>query len=130
MKYKEFHPIGKLSRLHFRFERKSDQRLYDFKGIDLHFILSLKMLAAQKLNERELEYSLNPNYDPDYQGFMKSSFDYVESDEELDGKKIKQSDFEEEIKLQNIAYERKLQLEESSEESEYEFTTDEEEEED
>ena len=130
VKYKEFHPIGKLSRLHFRFERKSDQRLYDFKGIDLHFILSLKMLAAQKLNERELEYSLNPNYDPDYQGFMKSSFDYVESDEELDGKKIKQSDFEEEIKLQNIAYERKLQLEESSEESEYEFTTDEEEEED
>ena len=83
------------------------------------------MLAAQKLNERELEYSLNPNYDPDYQGFMKSSFEYVESDEEIEGKKIKPSDFDEEIKLQNIAYQRKLQLEESSEESEYEFTSDE-----
>lgn len=125
VKYKEFHPIGKLSRLHFRFERKSDKKLYDFKGVDLHFILSLKMLAAQKLNERELEYSLNPNYDPDYQGFMKSSFEYVESDEEIEGKKIKPSDFDEEIKLQNIAYQRKLQLEESSEESEYEFTSDE-----
>ena len=125
VKYKEFHPIGKLSRLHFRFERKSDKELYDFKGVDLHFILSLKMLAAQKLNERELEYSLNPNYDPDYQGFMKSSFEYVESDEEIAGQKIKPSDFEEEIKLQNIAYQRKLQLEESSEESEYEFTSDE-----
>lgn len=124
VKYKEFHPIGKLSRLHFRFERKSDKQLYDFKGVDLHFILSLKMLAAQKLNERELEYSLNPNYDPDYQGFMKSSFEYVESDEEIEGKKIKQSDFEEEVKLQNIAYQRKLQLEESSDESEYEFTSD------
>lgn len=126
VKYKEFHPIGKLSRMHFRFERKSDKRLYDFKGIDLHFILSLKFLAAQKLNERELEYSLNPNYDPDYQGFMKSSFDYVESDEEVNGEKIKPSDFEEEIKLQNIAYERRLQLEASSEESEYESSTDEE----
>ena len=83
------------------------------------------MLAAQKLNERELEYSLNPNYDPDYQGFMKSSFEYVESDEEIEDKKIKPSDFDEEIKLQNIAYQRKLQLEESSEESEYEFTSDE-----
>ena len=125
VKYKEFHPIGKLSRLHFRFERKSDKKLYDFKGVDLHFILSLKMLAAQKLNERQLEYSLNPNYDPDYQGFMKSSFEYVESDEEMEGKKIKPSDFDEEVKLQNIAYQRKLQLEESSEESEYEFTSDE-----
>lgn len=125
VKYKEFHPIGKLSRLHFRFERKSDRKLYDFKGIDLHFMLSLKMLAAQKLNERELEYSLNPNYDPDYQGFMKSSFEYVESDEELEGQKIKQSDFEEEVKLQNIAYQRKLQLEESSDESGSDaFTTD------
>ena len=120
VKYKEFHPIGKLSRLHFRFERKSDAKLYDFKGVDLHFILSLKMLAAQKLNERELEYSLNPNYDPDYQGFMKSSFENVESDEEIDEKKISDSDFEQEIKLQNLSYQQRRNLEYESESSAYE----------
>lgn len=126
VKYKEFHPIGKLSRLHFRFERKSDAQLYDFKGVDLHFILSLKMLAAQKLNERELEYSLNPNYDPDYQGFMKSSFENVESEEEIDEKKITDSDFEEEVRLQNLSYQRRINLSESDS-SEYDSELSEEE---
>ena len=44
VKYKEFHPIGKLSKMKFRFERKTDGKLYDFKNIDLHFILSIKFL--------------------------------------------------------------------------------------
>ncbi len=105
VKYKEFHPIGKLSRLHFRFERKSDGQLYDFKGVDLHFILSLKVLSPNKLNFKdaeEMEYPLNPNYNPDYQGFMQNEFDNVESDEEIDSKQIKEASFQEERRLQNM----------------------------
>jgi len=126
VKYKEFHPIGKLARLHFRFERKSDKQLYDFKGVDLHFILSLKMLAAQKLNDRELEYTLNPNYDPDYQGFVKSSFDNVESDEEMDERLVTQRDFDEEVQLQNLSHQRRLNLQESSSSESEEYSTDDE----
>ena len=105
VKYKEFHPIGKLSRLHFRFERKSDGQLYDFKGVDLHFILSLKVLSPNKLNfkdAKDMEYPLNPNYNPDYQGFMQNEFDNVESDEEIDSKEIQDASFQEERRLQNV----------------------------
>ena len=42
--YKEFHPIGRLNKLKFRFERKSDGKLYDFKNIDLHFLIAIKFL--------------------------------------------------------------------------------------
>lgn len=127
VKYKEFHPIGKLARLHFRFERKSDRQLYDFKGIDLHFMLSIKMLAAVKLNDRELEYSLNPNYNPDYQGFMNTSFAHVESDEEADEGKIKRSDFDTEIELQNIAQQRRVELQYGSSDEEYDTSSSDEE---
>ena len=105
VKYKEFHPIGKLARLHFRFERKSDGQLYDFKGVDLHFILSLKVLSPSKLNfkdAKDMEYPLNPNYNPDYQGFMQNEFDNVESDEEIESKQIDETAFAEERRLQNM----------------------------
>ncbi len=105
VKYKEFHPIGKLSRLHFRFERKSDGKLYDFKGVDLHFILSLKVLSPSKLNfkdAKDMEYPLNPNYNPDYQGFMQNEFNNVESDEEIESRQIDETAFAEERRLQNM----------------------------
>lgn len=127
VKYKEFHPIGKLSRLHFRFERKSDKNLYNFKGVDLHFILSLKMLAAEKLNERILEYTLNKNYNPDYQGFMQSEFDNVESDEEINESLITEKMFRIERDLQNLKSredEYLIRDDSSSETSSDEYSTD------
>ena len=67
--YKEFHPIGKLDKLSFRFERKSDQQLYDFKNVDLHFLMSIKFLRP--FNPVKFEQSvLNPNYDGNYLGYL------------------------------------------------------------
>lgn len=102
VEYKEFHPIGKLSKLHFRLQRKLTTELYDCKGVDVHYLLSIKMLNPSKLNTKQLEYSLNPNYDPDYQGFMKSEFDNVESDEEIESKNLREEHYDRERELQNL----------------------------
>lgn len=102
VEYKEFHPIGKLSKLHFRLQRKLTQELYDCKGVDVHYLLSIKMLNPSKLNNQKLEYTLNPNYDPDYQGFMKTEFDNVESDEEIESRSIRDEHYDRERQLQNL----------------------------
>ena len=102
VEYKEFHPIGKLSKLHFRLQRKLTAELYDCKGVDVHYLLSIKMLNPSKLNNQKLEYTLNPNYDPDYQGFMKSEFDNVESDEEIESKNLRNEHYDRERELQNL----------------------------
>jgi len=102
VEYKEFHPIGKLSKLHFRLQRKLTKELYDCKGVDVHYLLSIKMLNPSKLNNQKLEYTLNPNYDPDYQGFMKTEFDNVESDEEIESRSIRDEHYDRERELQNL----------------------------
>lgn len=77
--YKEFHPIGKLDKLTFRFERKSDKKLYDFKNIDLHFLMSIKYLRP--FNKFAFtQSSLNPNYDPNYLGYFPKNMQNVEED--------------------------------------------------
>ena len=81
--YKEFHPIGKLYKLEFRFERKSDGKLYDFKDIDLHFILSINFYRPKQ--KMQLQKSiLNPSYNPNYLGYLHRSMEYIESDSESD----------------------------------------------
>lgn len=61
---KPFHPIGKVSKLTFRFET-ANGLLYDFKGVNHQILFMMKMLIpAQKMKfERSI---LNPNYDPDF----------------------------------------------------------------
>ena len=67
--YKEFHPIGKLDKMTFRFERKSDRQLYDFKNVNLHFLMSIKFLRP--IQKQKFEQSkLNPNYNPNYLGYI------------------------------------------------------------
>ena len=102
VEYKEFHPIGKLSKLHFRLQRKLTHELYDCKGVDVHYLLSIKMLNPAKLNQQKLKYTLNPNYDPDYQGFMKTEFDNVESDEEIESRSIRDEHYDRESELENL----------------------------
>jgi hypothetical protein len=65
IKYTEFHPIAKLTRLTFRFER-SDGYLYDFKGINHHMLLAISFHSPSPNASKPIEYSLNPNYQPDY----------------------------------------------------------------
>lgn len=75
--YKEFHPIGRLNKLKFRFERKSDGKLYDFKNIDLHFLIAIKFLRPIQKQSFD-SFKLNPNYDPNYMGYINNSLEYQE----------------------------------------------------
>lgn len=75
--YKEFHPIGRLNKLKFRFERKSDRKLYDFKNIDLHFLIAIKFLRPIQKQTFD-SFKLNPNYDPNYMGYINNSLEYQE----------------------------------------------------
>ena len=75
--YKEFHPIGRLNKLKFRFERKSDGKLYDFKNIDLHFLIAIKFLRPIQKQTFD-SFKLNPNYDPNYIGYINNSLEYQE----------------------------------------------------
>lgn len=75
--YKEFHPIGRLNKLKFRFERKSDGKLYDFKNIDLHFLIAIKFLRPIQKQTFD-SFRLNPNYDPNYMGYINNSLEFQE----------------------------------------------------
>lgn len=79
VKYKEFHPIGKLSKMKFRFERKRDGMLYDFKQIDLHFLLSINFLRPKQ--KAYFSHSiLNPNYNPNYLGYINKNMEEYDDD--------------------------------------------------
>jgi hypothetical protein len=83
VKYKQFHPIGQLRKLKFRFERCSDGKLYDFKNVDLNFLLAIKFLrpgTRQKLQSSVL----NPEYDPNYIKYMNRSLEGAEMSSEDD----------------------------------------------
>ena len=58
----EFHPIGKLARLKFRFELL-DGNQYDFKGVDHHLFIALHFLRPR--NVMHIHTPLNPDYEPD-----------------------------------------------------------------
>lgn len=89
VQYKEFHPIGKLSKLKFRFERKTDRKLYDFKNVDLHFLMSIKYLAPKQKN---LFYhsTLNPNYNANYVNYVNDDFSSSESEFDEDDLKSRE----------------------------------------
>ena len=47
VKYIDFHPIGKLTSIDFRFETLDDT-LYDFKGVNHHFLLNIILYTNTK----------------------------------------------------------------------------------
>lgn len=64
VKLREFHPIGRLSRLTLRFET-STGKPYDFKGVNHSITFAIHYLeAAQK--EKFVQSVLNPNYRGNY----------------------------------------------------------------
>ena len=74
---REFHPIGKLSRLTLRFETPSGN-LYDFKGVNHNITLSIHYLEPiQKVKFKQS--ILNPNYQGDFIGYR-----FREDDQEGD----------------------------------------------
>lgn len=81
VKNKKIHPIGKLGRLTFRFERP-DGNLYDFKGVDHHMLINIKIwVPTQKL---EFKGSvLNEEYNPDIRAYL--NHQYVDPDPAMRG---------------------------------------------
>ena len=79
VKYKAFHPIGKLSSIDFRFETLGGN-LYDFKDTNHHFLLNIKFFVPyQKVSKRD--YLLNSNYNPNLIKYRKNQMDKFNEDE-------------------------------------------------
>lgn len=65
---KPFHPIGRLSKLSFRFETPHG-RLYDFKGVNHQLMIVIKFyVPSQKM--KFTRSILNPNYDANFIDYM------------------------------------------------------------
>jgi hypothetical protein len=79
---REFHPIGKLSQLSFRFERP-DGELYNFKGIN--HTLTFVVQYYEPVQQGEFDkYTLNPDYDPDYFRYIQNQESESESGSDSD----------------------------------------------
>lgn len=75
---REFHPIGKLSKLTFRFEA-SNNNLYDFKGVN-HIITYIIYYYSPKFNlTNEFKSILNPNYKNNF-----NDYNYYNKEHELE----------------------------------------------
>lgn len=74
---REFHPIGKLSKITFRFET-ADGNLYDFKGINHTITYVIKYYKPLIINNTEFKPILNPNYKTNF-----NDFKYLNEDQEL-----------------------------------------------
>lgn len=74
---REFHPIGKLSKITFRFET-ADGNLYDFKGINHTITYVIKYYKPLIINTTEFKSILNPNYKTNF-----NDFKYLNEDQEL-----------------------------------------------
>jgi hypothetical protein len=76
---REFHPIGKLTRLTIRFELPSGE-LYDFKGVNHNITFAIHYLEPIQ-QEKFNKSILNPNYDGNYLSYM---YTHEEQEEESD----------------------------------------------
>ena len=78
---REFHPIGKLSKMTFRFEA-SNNNLYDFKGVN-HIITYMVYYYSPKLSiTTEFKPILNPNYKNNFNDYNYYNREQDISDEE------------------------------------------------
>ncbi len=88
---REFHPIGKLSKITFRFETSKGE-LYDFKGVD-HMITYVVYYYKPKLAiTEEFKPILNPNYKNNYNDYrytnIEQELEINEDDDEFSKDKL------------------------------------------
>jgi hypothetical protein len=80
--YKEFHPIGKLDKLHFRFETARGD-LYDFKGVNHNLLIVIKYFTPSLSEKNQIMYyPLNNNYNPNIIDYMKNQNDILNNEDE------------------------------------------------
>jgi len=80
VKYKDLHPIGKLSSIDLRFER-IDGELYNFRGLNHHMLISIKYLVPYK-KPGEFDYTLNTNYNPDLLEYKRTQYEKDDNSED------------------------------------------------
>ena len=80
VKYKDLHPIGKLSSIDLRFER-IDGKLYNFRGLNHHMLISIKYLVPYKKPEK-FDYTLNTNYNPDLLEYKRTQYEKDDNSED------------------------------------------------
>jgi hypothetical protein len=78
---REFHPIGKLAKITFRFET-ADGNLYDFKGVNHTITYLIKYLKPKLINMNEFKPLLNPNYKNNFNDYRYTADDQQYADEE------------------------------------------------
>ena len=79
---REFHPIGKLTHMSFRFERP-DGQLYNFKGINHTLTFAIKYY--EPADDKEFtNYQLNPDYNPNFMEYIQNQESSDESESESD----------------------------------------------
>lgn len=81
---REFHPIGKLTRLTLRFET-SKGLLYDFKDVNHTLVFSIKYLEPVSTNSDFKRSIINSNYNGD---FLKYQYGQEEQEEDSDDQDI------------------------------------------
>ena len=83
---REFHPIGKLSKLTFEFRTASGE-LYDFKGANHNITLNIQYYQTKQNRELFTKSILNPNYNPAEYNFLqyKPMVDTDDGDDSEDG---------------------------------------------
>jgi hypothetical protein len=106
---REFHPIGKLSKITFRFET-SDKNLYDFKGINHNITLAICYYEPTFKPKEEFNSILNPNYTNNFNDYKYTNADQEvinESDDDEDD--INEDDINENYSRDNINNYRKME---------------------
>jgi hypothetical protein len=84
---KPFHPIGKLDRLTFKFER-ADGTIYDFKGANHLILICIKYLVPSRKNKKFTRSILNPNYNYDFNSYMARGMEYKEPSDIDEGDEV------------------------------------------
>lgn len=81
---RRFHPISRLNRLSFRFERL-DGSLYNFYGVDHTMVLSVRYLVTdQSKTDIDKIRILNPNYNPNLQDYISNRTLNYHDEEDVD----------------------------------------------
>ena len=78
---REFHPIGKLAKLTFKFET-GNGNLYDFKGVNHTITYVIKYLKPRLLDMKDFKSILNPNYKNNFNEYRYTNEDQQYEDEE------------------------------------------------
>lgn len=99
---REFHPIGKLSKMTLRFETNTGD-LYDFKGVNHNVVFAIYYYEPKKINV-VIPSRLNPDYDP-------NMVNYLRSQDEQQGESDDSDDDENSLSRDNLQIYKKRELE-------------------